>query len=900
MFICLSSYRKRQRTSRFTEAFILLSLLTTLRGVGLADEEIGVVQVGRLPIQDFLNQHCTDCHNQDSAEGGVLLEGIQTLDPKVLAWDSGANRDLAARTLARGRLRSSSELLERVQKAVQDEDMPPENSSELSRRDRERFLDALDQHLVNLSETARGLSSESHRRLTRSEYNYTMQELFGVEATFDDMLPPDPISPRGYSNDRELLNVSSIQVEAYFESARRAISRYLQVGTHGQEHLNYHIEFEDLFYAADKRYETRANAPEPVDSAEFARRKHRNELNSPSYTDPLSPAKPGAYSEDEKLRAAIPKLHQQYVAIPKRFAIGELVLRIKAAGTEDRLGRYPRMRVEAGITLGDGCSMNKRLLGEVDVTARPDSPEYYEFRIRLEDVPTKGPVREEESFDRLSLFDMDQIFISNISTDERAIFGLGRGGFKSPEEGSKKIAPLLERMSKADVNFLHLDCIEIEMHKGLGKENGDCKWKIPAPFAFGEQTEDERFLVVQKILTEFMQTAYRRPIQKQEVDRKISLIRRLQADGMELEDCLKEACAATLISPAFLFLPTSESPTEKTADYELASQLSYAIWLSPPDERLLKLAAKGGLRERRVLHGEVRRMISDPKINRFLDAFARQWLRLDRIKNVQVSRDAFPEYDHDMVGLMESESLAFFKHVFHSEQSALDLLSADYALLNSRLANHYGLGGVSHGELRKVFLPTDSDRGGLLSQASLLTMNADGKNSHPIRRGVWVLDRMLNQPPPPPPPNVPELEESGTGSEELSLSQRLALHRESDACSSCHDRIDPWGLGLESFDAIGQFRGNSSAGEDAATIELPDGSAVRGVRRLQRYLRSNYSQEFAKAITCHMMTFVYGRRLDYLDRPEVDRISKQFSDANFSLKTLVELICTSHQFSNAN
>ena len=565
-----------------------------------------------------------------------------------------------------------------------------------------------------------------------------------------------------------------------------------------------------------------------------------------------------------------------------------MIVRVKAAGAPDRKGRYPRMRVEAGITLGDGCSIDKRLLGEADVAAPLDSPKTFEFRVRLEDVPTKGQLDQKTYVDRLSVFDLDQIFISNMTCDSRAIFALGRGGYSDPEKGSRKIAKHLQQLKADQTTLLYLDSIEIEMLPGVGSENAAYRWQIDQVDAQDQQSAAQTFV------KRFMRAAYRRPVDSREVANKMTLFGNLKKQGYSFDESLRETLAATLVSPSFLFRDSApiasnglqtESARRNITPHQLAARLSYFLWLSPPDEKLTKLADNRSILSADVLRREARRLLENPRSRRLADSFCRQWLRLDKLKQVGVDRESYPTYDEELGVDALNETLEFFFEVFKNDTSAFDLLDSNYAFLNHRLAEHYGIKGITDGHLQKVTLPQDSVRGGLLSQASLLTMNSDGVDSHPIRRGVWLLDRLLHDPPPPPPPNVPPLEDTRVESAQLSLQQRIALHRQAEACQSCHEKIDPWGIPLEEFDATGMLRQKSES-----DTQFPDGTAIHGIKELKRYLVDRHRERFADSVVHHLLTYTLGRPPDMFDRPHVDEIRTRFSNSNYRIRELVMAI----------
>lgn len=836
-------------------------------------------------VAEFLQRYCFDCHAADTQEANVRLDTL----------------DLSFGTA------SDNEFLQSVATVVASGQMPPEDAEGPGEDERQLLASSIARRLGEVAEDARRNGNWTrNRRLTAEEYNFTMQSLFGVDAEFADNLPPDPISREGFQNSADLLGLSALQIECYLENARLAVQRYVQFGEPAEQPLRYHVEFEDLYYTTADRYGTRQRAPQPVALDDFEARRSKNLGSSPQYVGPLSAIPPGPFPTEEELRAAIPKLHQQFLAMPECTTTGEMLVRIRAAATPDRHGRYPRMRVQAGVTLGDGDWMDTRSLGETVVTAPLDDPKVYEFRIRMEDVPTKGPLRDEDAYDRLSVFDMVQLFISNVSRDEQAIYALGRGGHPASDSPLAPVETPLSQMADAGVNFLYLDCIEVEMLPGLTKD-GAYEWSmdvIPS-----EQGKKKQRTAASEFLTRFMHRAYRRPVSTAEVAKKIELFDALRESSYSFEESLRETLTAVLVSPHFLFLE-SEPPSVDASQsagsrpHRLAARLSYLLWLAPPDERLLQLADDGSLTSGSVLTREAERMLEDPRSRRFLDSFCRQWLRLDKFKNIAVDRKLYTQYDDDLADDTIQETLQYFSEVFNSGSSALELLDSDYAVLNDRLSTHYAVGDVTNGAFQKVSLPEGSVRGGLLTQASLMTMNSDGVDSHPIRRGAWLLDRLLNTPAPPPPPNVPEIDAADPDFRGLSLKERIELHRQPGACQSCHRKIDPWGIAFENFDATGRWReeiqinghGKSKSKRVDAAVQLPDGRRINGVRELKRYLREERSEQFARALAHHMLTYALGRSLDYADRQQLDAIHNRFAAADHQLKELVLAIVDSDTF----
>lgn len=824
------------------------------------------------PTRQLLSEYCFDCHGADVQEGNVRLDALS----------------LSASSIQLGNT------LERILNVVRRGKMPPEDAAPPSAEQRSRLVDGLEQHLDRLAKELKpSLPRSRNRRLTVEEYNYTMQSLFGVSAEFGDMLPADPLAATGYSNDNARLGMSSLQIEAYLESARRAVRRYVQLEQSDHTAIRYHIELKSLYYATGDRYGSRERAPEPIDHETFRSRRADSAASPPRYTTPLGPKLPGAYSEQESMRAAIPKLHQQYVALPRRLPVGEMIVRVRAAGTPDRHGRYPRIRVEAGTAQGDGCSLNKRVLGEADVMAPRQRPATLEFRIRLEDVPSKGALNEETSFDRLSVFDMDHIYLSNVTHDELAIFALGPGGYRNLEKGSRETATHIRQLRDRKVSLLHLDAVEVEMFPVTASGNSP-RWQIPLA-----EHPHEEIKRAESLIGTFMRAAYRRPVGTREIDAKLNLFKTLRRQNASYADSVRETLAAVLVSPAFLMReskpPSNNVPGQGDAllPSQLAARLSYLIWLSPPDDKLAELAKDGSLTSPDALRAEAERLLDDARSQRFTESFCHQWLQLQKLANVAVRREKHPTYDDDLAADALRESLSTFDAVFRSGTNALELLDSDHAMLTDRLAQHYGLPRLTKGGIQRIQLPRDSVRGGLLSQTSVLTMNSDGADSHPIRRGVWLLERLLHDPPPPPPPNVPPID-SELSTTSLTLQERIALHRAPGACQACHEKIDPWGLAFEGFGATGRDRRTGSPEQSqnrpqsvGSLTTLPDGTTIRHFREFKRYLLEKQHAAFLDALVHHMLTYGLGRSPDFLDRPHVDRIRRRFQASNNSLKEVV-------------
>ena len=334
----------------------------------------------------------------------------------------------------------------------------------------------------------------------------------------------------------------------------------------------------------------------------------------------------------------------------------------------------------------------------------------------------------------------------------------------------------------------------------------------------------------------------------------------------------------------------------RLSDFELAARLSFFLWSSQPDEELMGFAKEGKLSDPKVLQEQTKRLLADPKAQRFARHFTRQWLGMDELDYLKFDAKAYGKVDPVLLDAMKQEPVALFAEMLRHNRPVMDFLHSDYALVNDRLARHYGLPEVFGDHLRKVKLPPERKRGGLLGQAGLLAMNSNGKDSNPLKRGVWLLENLLNDPPPPPPPAVPEIDLADPEILKLTLKQRMEDHRDDPACYSCHSKIDPWGIAFENFDALGQWRAEIVGQPVDASSVLFNKDELRGMNGLKDYLLANRQNQFARAMTHQLAAYALGRPLTFGDRSQVDAISADLRKKGDGLADLVFLIVKSDLF----
>ncbi|MBI1371396.1 MAG: DUF1592 domain-containing protein [Phycisphaera sp.] len=416
----------------------------------------------------------------------------------------------------------------------------------------------------------------------------------------------------------------------------------------------------------------------------------------------------------------------------------------------------------------------------------------------------------------------------------------------------------------------------------------------------------------ERILRKFMPRAFRRPVTDAEVARYVRLVENATSSGRRFEDGIRLALTGVLCSPNFLYLREDVSPgSTRVSDYELASRLSYFFWSSMPDDELMTLAASGTLHEPDVLDRQVERLLNDPRGERFIDNFTGQWLRLRDIAATTPDRKLYPDFDQLLEYSMVQESQAFFRTLLSENLSIDNLIDSDFAMLNQRLARHYGIDGVVGLAIRKVKLPADSVRGGVLTQGAVLKVTANGTTTSPVIRGVWVMENILGHAPPPPPPNVNGIEPDIRAA--TTIRERLAAHRNDPSCSACHAKIDPPGFALESFDPVGAYRDNylqwvphkehpekgwgsvAKAASVDASGELPSGEKFANVRELKKLLLS-HREDFTRCMAEKLLTYGLGRELGFADRDAVHAIVKSSMENGDGLRTLVHEIVRSPTF----
>ena len=463
--------------------------------------------------------------------------------------------------------------------------------------------------------------------------------------------------------------------------------------------------------------------------------------------------------------------------------------------------------------------------------------------------------------------------------------------------------PRRVKLEEYEGDGIVLDWYETDGPHGVGgRHPGYVKW-----FG-GEPLEDMRQDQFSEALLKMQEAFLRRPANSQETLGLQQMIGSSREDGRSNEEIFRAALSRMVCNPNFLYLLKNLGPL---TPHQVASRLSYFLWNSVPDDELLSLAGNGKLLEPQVLRTQVDRMLAAPKSSRFIEDFTNQWLQLNQINFTQPDAALYAEFDNALRDAMVEETRMFFREVLGENLPARTFLDSSFTFLNERLAAHYGLPKVRGSHLQRVSLPSGSVRGGLLTQGAVLKVSADGSNTSPVLRGVWILENILGIEPPPPPDGVPAIEPDIRGA--TTILEKLEKHRNDPKCSSCHAKIDPPGIVLENFDVIGGWRENyrsTAHGKHVETqvfgkrvryreglpvvsiTQMPDGSKVAGIQGFKDYY-SERPEVIARAITRKLLTYATAHGMEFGDRQAVQAILDSTRPHGYRLKDIVkEVVCS--------
>ncbi len=730
------------------------------------------------------------------------------------------------------------------------DEMPPEDEPRLSDDERRKLIGWLNYKIEAVVKATKSTGGRPvMRRLNRSEYQNTMADLLGIESRYANNLPPEGLSEDGFKNNGASLQMSAMQMEYYLEAARTAMSKSIVSGK--QPEVFRHVIEESNGTAGNKSQRER------------------------DYSNTLS-----------RTSFFLGKIEKDY------HEHGEFLVRIRAKADLKKGQGYPRMEVALGYRVD--TLMPERIVDEVEVTS--ERIQTYEFRGRIEDYPL--PSRVQSKFPGLL------IRVSNVYDD----------GSPMPKQETVVLEPAVGK-KKAKTKKIwpkesHLPSIEVESVEFAGPvfDSWPPKYHSDILFPSKKRRTDERGYAAQ-VLKRFMHRAFRRPVELAEVEPYLALFERVRGTVATFDEAIREPLAMVLISPDFLYLVEAGGEEKRPInDWEIASRLSYFLWGTMPDESLFIAAEKGRLQKKGEIKRIVATMLNDERSWNFVDQFVDQWLDVGAVNRVAINPEFYPDWKDELKPSIHEETKHFFAEVLNERMSALNFLDSDFVMVNRPLARHYGLDESPRGmKFERVSLPETSDRGGLLTQASVLLGHSTGEDSHPVLRAVWLRERLLDDPPANPPPDVPGLDSENPDFAKLPVREQLKIHRGQASCNDCHRSIDPWGIAMDGFGADGlvrteitrrdpKKRGKMFAQPVVTETTLPGGVDINGMDDLKAYLLAEKREQFARALVSKLMTYALGRSMELTDEAMIDELTADFISYDFQLHRLVQEVASSSAF----
>lgn len=744
-------------------------------------------------------------------------------------------------------------LFDRVNKG----EMPPAKKPQPAAAERQAFLASVQKPLRDFNageQTAKGRTVL--RRLNRTEYENTVHDLLGIEVPLKQILPEDT-PMHGFDTVAEGLRFSQLQIEKYLEAADAALDAAIVL----------------------------TQKPEPLKK----RYSYKNEDGIRKNLDTPAGTQTDKFNPKNKHRIMFKETPDEVIM----FTTADYLVGLKQCRPPAD-GNY-RIRISGNVVQNDGKPVTvmiysnnyreKRLLSYCELPA--DKPREYEFITHLD--------RNEHIIINCDDIGHDKKGRNIYNEDVNTFTGAGLAMQWVEVEG-----PLCGDWPPPSVK-------KALGEVGVAELTGKNKPRNSNQRAY-ELVADDKEAAIAEGLTQFATRAFRRPLEKDEALPYIQLAKAQLAAGSSLEAALRVGLRGILTSPSFLLL---EEHPGKLDNYALASRLSYFLWSGMPDDELLKAR----LSQPEVLKAQTERLLKSPNAAAFTHNFVGQWLELRNIEATTPDKKLYPEFDQLLQLGMVSETEAFFNEVLAKNLSVASFIQSDFVMINNRLAEHYEIDGIRGEEFRRVSLPAESPRGGLLTQASILKVTANGTVTSPVIRGSWVMKHLLGQPPQPPPANVGAIEPDTRGS--TTIREQLAKHRNVESCATCHSKMDPPGFALENFDVIGGWRTNYRSQEKGANVkkqlrgqniwqykegppvdasgELVDGRKFQGITDFKKLLLGQQDQVM-KCLAENLVTYSTGAGIQFADRERIDAIVKQTQAEGSGLRTLVHAVVQSPLF----
>ncbi len=810
-------------------------------------------------VLDFFQAHCVVCHSSEVKESTFRID--DSLEPRF--------QDAA--TKARW---------EEIVNVLNSHQMPPEDRTPPAPDEVASVVDWITNQIILAERTSRQ-NQVVMRRLNRIEYRNSVRELTGVEVDVS-RFPLDP-SADGFDNIGSALTFSPMQMEIYLESANHILAQAL-VDTPKPDILRWRFEIDSGSSDSnririDKQNPIVNGGNNPVvDGFKFV---HHNNWDKKLNVRDFALPHDGPYMVRIRAAGKIPKRDEVI-----RTAMDALQGRFEKQMAQDpKKEKWHRHQLESDLEhfskdpmydygpprlkLIQDLAGQPRTVTEFDVAAPISQPETYEIPVSF--TTQRAGLTIEYAYSIPSV--LENFLIQNSD------------GFARPE--------------------LYVDWIEIEgpIHPEWPPRSH--RLLIPEPID-GKNEKDQ----IEKIIGRFVRKAFRRPVSRGEVAPYLDIYDQARKERRTIIQSLRTALAAVLVSPHFLYIVETQPPSKASEmrhvnSYQLATRLSYFLWSGPPDTELLDAAKQSKLDQSAALSQQVARMLKDDRSEQLITNFVDQWLGLRQVGANPPAPDLYPHYDRHLELSMIEEGRALFRTILREERPLLDLIDPGYVVINERLARFYEIPDIRGDHFRIVSLPPDHPRGGVLTQAAMLTITSNGTRTSPVKRGTWILKNVLGTDPGLPVANAGDIAPKVPGIDKATVRQRLEIHRQLPQCGRCHAKIDPLGLALENFNASGQFRLQEGFGYKGriqsndpkidASAKLPDGTYVDGPAGLRRAVRQQ-EESFLHCLSQKMMTYALGRQITLADEPAVREILNKTKAANYRLKALIEAIVLSEPF----
>ncbi|MEP3481690.1 MAG: DUF1592 domain-containing protein [Fuerstiella sp.] len=725
----------------------------------------------------FLTKYCVDCHSGADAEAGIPVDELTSVDQFL----------------------TERKNWEKVYRMINSGIMPPADYDPLPTEDEVKpITDLMHDELYSFDcDLVYNPGRPTVQRLNRTEYNNTIQDIFGIDLTPADKFPADDVG-EGFDNIGDVLTLPPLLMEKYLNAADEIASAVI---------------------------DTRDASVETIQSL------HATDMKATSGASGTS------------MGMAVLASHGTF----------EKQLEIPATGQYE-------------IVINAGADQAGDEKAKFAVLIQDKSVAEFTVQEHRKKETFRKTMQLQQGKQKLGIRFLNDFYDSEAKGRKDRNLGVGEIVLTGPLKGSGEV-------------------IRSAVHQKLVTAVPNDKMDL--------------MTAAQAVLRPIMEKAFRRDVSTSEVFRYAGLVRSAVQDmGETYEQGISLAIQAVLVSPDFLFRiekdPGVGQSERRLDDFEVATRLSYFLWSTLPDDELFQLAKKRQLTKPDVLKRQVRRMLKDDKADALVVNFASQWLNLRNLEEVNPNTDVFKGFDRKLKDDMRRETELLFSTIMKEDRSVEDLLTADYTFVNHRLAKHYGIKGVKSSEFERISLD-GTNRAGVLTHASILTLTSNPGRTSPVKRGKWIMENIFGDAPPPAPPDVPELEETVAVSPDLSLREQLAKHREDPSCAACHKVMDPLGLGLENFNAVGQWREKDEGHPIDASGSLPSGESFAGPLELIQII-SGRREQFKRTLAEKMMTYALGRGTEYYDKCTIDNCLLSMKERGDRFSILVEGIVLSDPF----